>query len=37
MKNVKIIENLVKDKQQLDQEISKIIEGQNEVIDYLFS
>ena len=37
MKNVKIIENLVKDKQQLDQEISKIIVGQNEVIDYLFT
>ena len=37
MKNIEIIENLVKDKKNLDEEISKKIIGQNNIIDYLFT
>ena len=37
MRNIEIIENLVRDKQKLDDEISKKIIGQNNIIDYLFT
>ena len=37
MKNIEIIENLVNDKKKLDQEISKKIIGQSNIIDYLFT
>ena len=37
MKNIEIIENLVRDKKKLDDEISKKIIGQNNIIDYLFT
>jgi len=37
MKNIEIIENLVNDKTKLDNEISKKIIGQNNIIDYLFT
>jgi len=37
MKNIEIIENLVADKKKLDQEISKKIIGQSNIIDYLFT
>ena len=37
MKNIEIIENLVSDKKKLDQEISKKIIGQSNIIDYLFT
>ena len=37
MKNIEIIESLVNDKTKLDNEISKKIIGQNNIIDYLFT
>ena len=37
MENIEIVNNLVKHKKQLDDEISKKIIGQNHIIDYLFT